>query len=168
MQINKDRNPFVNGLVVPYKEFITKYKPTDTGTHSFGYKVETDRHFRVYTSKARREFLFRELSIYARDMLSAMQHFCNPDYKYILFTYEKMQDLCTTPLSKRRFNDTVRELVRNAIIDYKDKPNGEFWYNPTFFAPGNRIEMYPECAIKVDSEYIGDRNKLLSVEQEAR
>lgn len=162
MQLNKTINPFVNGLTVPYKEFVTKLAPAEAGVQAFGFKVETTQHFRVYTSKARREFLFRELSVHARDLLSALQHFCNPDYKYVILTLKKMQDLCNVPLSKRRFDDTIRELVRKSIIDYKDKTAGEFWYNPAYFAAGNRLEMFPECAVKVSSQYIGDNRQLLA------
>jgi hypothetical protein len=153
---NKHINPFINNLVVPYIEYVTKIDIHDETMEQkkFGFEVESQQHFRVYTNKTMREFLFRKLTIYARDLLSAIQHFTHPDYKYVILNQQKVEELYGHTISRRRYEDTVRELIRFAIIDCKDKSKDQYWYNPHYFSPNNRLTLFEECKLKVKTEYV--------------
>jgi hypothetical protein len=152
--MQKSVNPFINKLVVPYIQYITDiHKVTLLSDDKYGYEVESEHFTRVYVSKEKRQFIFTQLSMYARDMLMAMQYFTHPSHETVILTHEKMQDLYGTAYSKRRFDDTIRELVKMAIIDYKDRKKGEFWYDPQFFASGNRLAMFEQCKVKVATKY---------------
>ena len=111
----------------------------------------------VYTSKAHREFVW-SLSASGRDMFLAMQYFVQPDSETIILTYDKMQALTPTiHLSPRRYEDTIRELIKANVIEYKDRKKGVFWYDPQLFFSGNRMEAFPECTIKVATKYAKPR-----------
>jgi hypothetical protein len=155
--MQKIHNPFVNKLVVPYVEYITNpLKFTETN-EKYGYEVESQTHVRMYTSKANREFIY-SLSIYARDMFLAMQYFTQPGKDSVYISYEKMQALCpTVKLSRRRFEDTIRELVKAAVIDYKDRKHDEYWYDPQYFYSGNRLDAFEQAKIKVATKYAEPR-----------
>jgi len=146
-------NPFINTLYVPYKEIITSAKD---GAIESSYKIEAESYSRIYTSKARRDYIFNSLSMYARDMLMAMLYVTNYDYQYVILTYDKFKELyaATDPnYGKRRYEDTIRELHKFSIIDCKDKERNQYWFNPVYFISGNRLNMFPECAVRVSTEY---------------
>lgn len=145
-------NPFTIGLVIPYTEIITKYNDSKTED---SYKIEAESYTRVYTSKTRRLYLFSKLSMYARDMVLAMFYVTNYEYEYVILSYDKFKNLYSVSdphYGKRRYEDTIRELHRYSIIDCKDKEKGQYWYNPAYFVTGNRLNMFPECAIRVNLE----------------
>ena len=158
MAVEKAINPFINDLRIPYIEYVTDMKMDDKGEMiTYGYNVETDESTRLYTSKRNREFLFRNLSARARDYFTAIQYFTNKEYKYVIVTYEKMCELYGTKLSPRGYDDTIKELMKFAILDCKDKSKGEYWYNPIYFCPGNRLIMYEECAVKIMTKKVDPR-----------
>lgn len=151
--LNKIHNPFINALHVPFTEAIKaiKYVEGEPAIDSFTYECEP--YYRVYNSKPKREFIF-SLSMWARDMFTAIQYFTQANNKHVILTYEKMKQLYSVSDPKygvRRYDETIRELVRHTLIDYKDKEKGEYWYNPLYFASGNRLKMYEECAIKINT-----------------
>jgi len=149
MQRN-DINPFVNGLTVRYIEYTVDYgKFNPLADERYGYEVEQDFSCKLYVSKEIRDFIYSRLDIYARDMYLAVQYFCNPNYPYVILTKDKVDKLLGSSMSKRRFDDTLRILIKNAILDPKDRKTGAYWYNPNFFCAGNRLEMYEECKLKV-------------------
>lgn len=140
--MNKKHNPFTDNLVIHYRTLQVE------GAEIM---VETAQHFRVYTNSAIRFILFKELSIYARDYLSAIQHFTHPKYKYVIITYEKMCKLYGKHVSPKRYETTIRELIKMSIIDCLDKSNGKYWYNPLYFSPGSRIRLFPDNLVKYSS-----------------
>jgi hypothetical protein len=90
--------------------------------------------------------------MYARDMYLSILYRVNTDYKYIILSHEIMCTLYKdTKYGKRRYDDTVKELVVNSIIDIKDKSKNQYWYNPVYFSPNNRINLFEECAFKVST-----------------
>lgn len=150
--MQKAVNPFINSLIVPYIQYVTEIKSfTPIAGERYGYELETSEYVRVYTHKEIREFVFRKLSMYARDMLSACQYFVNPKYEYVIINYDKMQELYGPDykLVRRRFDDTIRELIKMSILDVKDKAKSQYWYNPGYFCAGNRLKMYDQCKYKV-------------------
>lgn len=151
--LDKTRNPFLtNTFIVPYRKIVTKIL---AGQVENAFDVETTKFIRVYTSKEMREFLFQELSMYGRDMLTAVQHFTHSDNQYVVLTYEKMCELYGPKykLVKRRYEDTLRELVGMSIIDCKDRKANQYWYNPDYFCQMSRIRMHPTHAVMVDTVY---------------
>ena len=158
MQLDKKRNPFTNDLQVPYIEMVLKLSEFKSGNEQKTlYKVEQTPRFEVYTSVKMREYLFQNLSMYARDLLTAIQHSTNNKYPYVILSYEKMQTLYGKSIfGKRRYEDTVRELIKESIIEYKDKKKGQFWFNPIYFSPSNRLKLYPECAVKVGTKHVNE------------
>jgi len=152
MQLNKLINPFINNLRVPYIEIIKKI-PDTYGGEPEAYKVEAESYFRVYSSKHIRVFLYKELNMWARDMFTAIQYFTNSDYKYVIISYEKIVELYGEDYGKRRYDDTIRELIRFSIIDIKDRAENEYWYNPAYFSPTTRITLFEECLYKVKTVY---------------
>ena len=160
MQLDKDINPFINSLRVPYIEFVTdrKFNEVKSDIESYGYEVEADKHCRVYSSVPIKVFLFQTLTMYARDLLLAIQHFTNTDYLYVIVSFDKIKELFgSQKVSKRRYEDTMRELIRNSVIDYKDKSHNQYWYNPMYFAPGSRLTLFKECKIKIKTEKVGQK-----------
>lgn len=150
--VSKPINPFINTTIVPFIEVIKSMSGYGANMEVDKYEIEADTYARVYTCKANRDFIYNHLSIYARDMLMAIIYSTNTDYEYVILTYEKILELHGT-YSKRRFDDTVKELVKYNIIDCKDKSKGKYWINPIFFAAGNRLTMYPACKVKVRTNY---------------
>lgn len=158
--ITKSINPFLSTLRVPYIEYVTDrdFIGENKEVQYYGYEVESEKHFRVYSSVIIKEFLFKKLTIYARDLLSAIQHFTNTDYLHVIISFEKVKELYgNQKVSRRRYDDTIRELVRNAVIDYKDKAHNQYWYNPAYFAPGSRLSLFEQCKFKVKTERAGKR-----------
>lgn len=152
-------NPFIRTLRVPYIQYVTDIKHfVATGEEKYGFEVEQEAHVRLYTNKQHRQFVFG-LSMYARDMILAVQYFLNYEYEYVILTYTKMQELYGPDykLVRRRYDDTLRELIKMAILDVKDRSKGEYWYNPEYFCPGNRLKMFEQCSIKVKTEVIEPR-----------
>jgi hypothetical protein len=150
--IGKSRNPFINSLHVPYTEVIKTFKIIDGKEQIDNFEYENEPHHKVYNSKSKREFIYSTLSMYARDMLTAIQYFTTPNKQYVILSYEKMQELLQSNMyGKRRYEDTVRELIRENIIDYKDKENNQFWYNPIYYSPSNRLKLFEECKVKTQT-----------------
>lgn len=145
---DKPINPFINKLVIDYTEVIKSTSGHGITKVVDSYNIEHDESVRIYTCKANREHLFKELTMYGRDMLLAIYYFVNRDYDYVILNYAKVLELYGS-YGKRRYDDTIRELVRLLIIDYKDKSKDQYWYNPVFFSSGNRLKMYPQCGNKV-------------------
>jgi hypothetical protein len=144
MQINKEINPFITTLVIPYKEFNNGYSEA-TDEPLAPYEVEAERHTRIYNDRAKRLFMYK-LSIYARDMFMAMQYFMHSSNHYVVISYDKMHELLGDDMyGKRRYEDTVRELIKHSVIDYKDKPANQYWYNPAYFSPGSRLRLFPDA-----------------------
>ena len=151
--MEKKRNPFISNLVVPYIAYVTDVKRLAAENEYYGYEVEATSHTRIYNTKKHRELIW-SLSMYARDVFLAMQYFVQPGNSYVVINYTKMQALTpSVHLSPRRYADTIRELVKAALIDYKDSKAGEFWYDPQFFFAGNRLDAFPECAVKVATKH---------------
>jgi hypothetical protein len=151
MAINREINPFLNNLSVPYIEVIKTVKFINGELTKDSYELEAEQYVRLYSKKSNREFIFNELSIYARDMVLSIMYMINYDYQYIILNYDKFNKLHGGSYSRRRYDDTVRELHKKAVIDLKDKTHNQYWYNPALFAGGNRITMYPECMVKVST-----------------
>lgn len=150
-------NPFINNLRVPYIEVIKSIKGTGDNTVVDSYKVEAEDYTRVYTSKSRREFIF-SLSMYARDLFIALHYFTHSEYKYVIITYEKVLELYSGKYGKRRYDDTIRELIKYSVIDIKDKEKGEYWYNPTYYSPTNRTKLFEECIYKIRTSYASNKS----------
>ena len=151
MAIEKTINPFINGLHVPYIEVVKRASGHNGDYTIDSYEIEAQRYTRVYASKAIREFLYQKLSMWARDMFTAIQYFGNSEERYIIITYEKIKTLYGGTYSLRRYNDTIKELISMSMIDYKDKERDQFWYNPFYFSPGNRLSLFEECKVKVST-----------------
>lgn len=149
--LNKHINPFVNNLKVPYKEVIKRIAITEGQVITDSYDLEITEKFSVYRYKSIRELLYRELSMYARDLFTAIQYFTLADNRHVVVTYDKMVELYgpTNKYGRRRFDETIKELVTMSIIDCKDREKGEYWFNPMYFSPSNRLSLYPECKIKI-------------------
>jgi hypothetical protein len=145
--LNKVRNPFENALVVNYVRVITEVR---AGQITNEYSYEADSYTRLYNSKANRELMF-SLSMWARDLILAMQYWVQAGNKHVILPFERVKELYVNDpkYGKRRYDETIRELIKHSIIDYKDRENGEYWYDAKIFASGNRIHMFPESLFKV-------------------
>lgn len=143
--MNKDRSPFLDNLVIPYKQFDHGIDQT-TQEPIRPYEVEAERYSRIYNDRAKRLYLFK-LSIYARDIFMSLQYFTYNDNHYLILSYEKMEELLGIDLmySRRKFEDSIRELIKHSIIDYKDKKANQYWYNPAYYSPGNRLRVFPDA-----------------------
>lgn len=141
--MNKNENPFISSLNILYMEFN---HGTNEATQEpiRPYEVEAERFSRLYNDRARRLYLFK-LSIYARDIFMSLQYFTYNDNHYAILSYEKMEELLGKDVmySKRKFEDSIRELVKNNIIDYKDRKKNQYWYNPVYYSPGSRLKVFP-------------------------
>lgn len=149
--VDKINNTFINATVVRYAEVVTSVTGYGTDTTKQSYEFELDSHIRLYNCRENRDFLFSNLTMYARDLMMAIYHMVNHEYQYVVITYDKIVQLYGGKYSKRRYDDTIKELVRHNILDCKERAKGQFWYNPVFFAAGNRLKMYPECKMKVQT-----------------
>lgn len=150
MQITvKPNNPFINSLQVPYIEVIKKI---EAGAITDSYKIEAADYTRLYKAASLRDYIFTNLSMYARDMYLSILYRVNTNYKYIVLSYEIMCELyANTKYGKRRYDDTIKELVIHSIIDIKDKSKNQYWYNPIYFSPNSRIILFEESAFKIST-----------------
>ena len=156
--LEKAINPFTAGLTVKYTEVIKTASGYGIDANKEVYNIELEPAIRVYNCVSNRKYIFQTLSVYARDLLLAMYYFVNHETPYVILTHEKVLELYGT-YSKRRYEDTVRELIKNVIIDCKDRSRNQYWYNPVFFSSGSRLKMYPECGLKMNTIYRGIDNK---------
>jgi hypothetical protein len=149
MAINKAINPFISALRVPYVEYIKKVNSDNTVD---AFQVETESYTRVYNSKRRREFIFNNLSVWARDMLLAIQYMGIRDQRYLVISYDKLANIYGVKMyNKRRYDSTIRELISYNVIDYKSKEDNQFWYNADILCFSNRLNIYPECSYKIST-----------------
>ena len=153
--INIEINPFIPSLEIPVIEVITEFTNNEV---TASYKYEAEKHSRLYISVAKRDLIYSTLSMYARDLLLLIMYITNFEYDYTVLTFEKVSENINKKdikYGKRRFEETVRELIRFAILSCKDKDKGYYWYNPNYFCSGNRINMFPNnikvILTKVDS-----------------
>lgn len=139
--LNKIVNPFEDSVLVEYVEVIEEVKH---GEITKSYKYEAESYTRIYNNRPKREFIF-SLSMWARDLILMMQYWVQSNNKHVILPYERVKEMYNTDpkYGKRRYDETIRELIRHSIIDYKDKEIGDYWYNHKVFASGNRISMYP-------------------------
>lgn len=152
--IDKPNNPYINTIPVPYTEYINHITIVDNVPRIGNtYNIEDIKYIRMYKTKELREMLYKQLSMYARDMFMAIQYFTNDSYTYVILSYEKMNELYGTNMSRRRYDDTVKELIRFNIIDCKDKRKHEYWYNFRYFSPNNRVSLFPEASVKIRTVY---------------
>lgn len=155
MAINRTINPFINDLHIPYIEVIKKGSKLGTLNEVIdSYEFEQIRHAKLFVSPETRNFIFSNLSMYARDMFLMLQYIINQNYTYVILTYEKIKQVYNDEkYGKRRYDETIRELHKFAIIDLKSKEENSYWYNPIYFSSGDRLKMYPECKVKIQTLY---------------
>lgn len=147
--VPKEINPFISNLRVKYMEVVKSIKGDGINAIVDSYLFETDTNARLFICADNREYIFDNLSIYARDFMMSMIYSLNRDYQYVIFPYEKIVELNKGKFSRRRYDDTMKELVKFGIIDLMDRGKGAYWFNPVFFVCGKRLDIYPECGIKV-------------------
>ena len=168
MQIERAFNPFLSNLIVPYIQVIKNLKVENGITVSDdSYEIEAAEYVRLYTANGNRDELFNNLSIYARDMLLAIQYMLNRDYQYVVLTYDKMKQLYAVSDPRyglRRYDTTVKELYKYGVIDFKDRSKNQFWYNPKYFAAGSRLSMYPQCKVLISTRYHNTTNTVTLVD----
>jgi len=154
--IEKKINPFTSGLYVQYVEMVRSVKADTVDS----YEVEQARYSRLYISREIREFIFDNLTMYARDMILMMQYAVNPNYQYVILNYEKICKVYgKEKYGRRRYDDTIRELQRYSILDLRDKADNSYWYNPNLFSPSSRLTLFPDCKVRVGIKMVGDVNK---------
>lgn len=145
MAINKIINPFIGNLIVPYTKYVKSIKSIEGEYVEESFNVEADPYTRVYNSRRRREFIFTNLSVWARDMLLAIQYIGMRDEQYLIMSYEKLKEKVygESMYNKRRYDSTVRELISLYVIDYKDKEKNQFWYNGDLLCYNSRLKVFP-------------------------
>lgn len=153
MAINKIINPFIGNLTIPYIEYVKSVKSIDGEYVKDSFDVEADPYTRVYNSKRRRDFIFNNLSVWSRDMLLAIQYIGIKDEQYLVLNYDKLKEKVygERMYNKRRYDSTIREMISFYVIDYKDKDKNQFWYNADLICFGNRLRVFPESILKVDT-----------------
>jgi len=149
-ELNKPINPFVNPLHVPYIEYITNTEFKHSELLTYGFEVEAETYMRLYVSKKRREFIFGTLSPKAREIFTLLLYVTNPEYQYTLLPFDKVQE-SFNGYSRRRYEDAIRELIKYSVIDIRSREDSSFWYNPIYFASDNRLNMFPQCKVKIKS-----------------
>lgn len=152
--IEKKLNPFINTLVVPYLEMVTKTElDPEGGMKVYGYKVERERYARVYVKPGLRDMLFKKLSDAGLKLFWFVIYSTNPDHEYTVMSYDKVNDGYrdggARPVSPRGYKEALKELISLNLLDVKSIKDDQYWINPSFFCPGDRIGMFPQCTIKV-------------------
>jgi hypothetical protein len=137
------RNPFIDNLIVPYIKvyYEQAHWEMTIGKKPISFEVEEEEYTRVYRNKGNFSILFKfsagalKLYLWIVDNLPTNSQSIKLDEKKLI---EELFEC-----SERHFKRLKAELVDNAIIvHYKDN---RYWVNPTFFASGDRLKIYPEC-----------------------
>jgi hypothetical protein len=149
-------NPFTAPLVVKYIKNVTDIIPIK-GKNSkilYGFETEAEDYTRMYTAKKYRDVILK-MTIYARDMFLTIQYFTNDSYEYVILSLDKIKELRhPEKVSKRKYEDTIRELIRHDVISIRNKKDNSFWYNPRFYCAGNRLTMFEDRKLKLKTVYV--------------
>ena len=158
MRVSRRPNPFLDDLKIEYVEINIIDNDNELLSK---YEMERDKFNRLYTSVDNRNFIFGELSMYAIHMFLFMQYIINHDYPYIIINYEKVETYCKREkIGRRRFDDTIRELINKDVIQIRDRKDDSFWFNPKYFSSGNRLKMYPDNKIKTSTKMVKYRGNI--------
>lgn len=141
--IEKQYNPFLDTLYIPYIEYVKRVRGTGEAAVPDSFKVESTPHFRVYKDPILLTRLYKELTMWARDLFTLLQYFTHDKYRYIIITYDKVKEMYGE-YSPRRYHDTIKELVVKGVIDLKDREKNQYWYNPKYFSPTSRVKLFEE------------------------